>query len=685
MQIKKISLKLLRFFRALKVPKHTKLIIISAIVGIFVGFVSVGFKYLMEYVQHLAFNVEGEKILSELKRLPWYVKLLAPAIGGLIVGLILNFIFQEAKGGGVEEVMSSVATKRGAISFKTVIGKLIASSITIGTGGSAGREGPIVQIGGGIGSSIARWLNLNEEHVKTLVGAGVSAGIAAAFNAPIAGAFFALEIILGDFALNTFSTIIISSVSATVVSRFFFGNQPPFELHYFLNHTYEFGYYIILGVVAGLVCVLFIKSLFFSEHFFSKLKIPVYLKPALGGLLVGIIALQVPEVMGVGYDTIENILKESHKHTIFSYFWLSLFVILIGKIIATASTLGSGGSGGTIVPSLYLGSMVGGILGIIFQQISPGQLNSGAYALVGMSAIIAGTTQAPIMAIMLFFEATGNYQIILPVMIVSIISSLITKYFISGSMYTIKLKSQGINLYEGIEKTVMSTIKASEIMKKNLYTFHVNTSFKKILESFLNVNHQEAFVINDNSQLVGMISLAHMKTIIQDEDVQDYLIAGDLMIDSPPFAFPESNLSYCTELLAQEDVDIIPIVTTEDDKKLTGYITRKDILSIYNLEVMKKNLSGFKFVSKIGEGEQKKYLDLASNYRIESIHVPQDFINKNLRTLDTRKNYNITVIAVQKSNSNSHEIPLPDMKFSKDDIIVIVGETKDIDYFLEMS
>ncbi|MDH5682335.1 MAG: chloride channel protein, partial [Spirochaetota bacterium] len=587
--------------------------------------------------------------------------------------------------------------KRGVIRFKTVLGKLIASSITIGSGGSAGREGPIVQIGGGIGSSVARWLNLNEEHVKTLVGAGVAAGIASAFNAPIAGAFFALEIILGDFALNTFSTIIIASVSATVTSRYLLEllQDTPAVFSpvivdtvkdYSLSHIYEFGFYIILGLIAGLTCVLFIKSLFYSENFFARLKLPAFVKPAIGGLMVGGIALVVPQVIGVGYDTIEGVLSNNtgflNQYSVSGSLWADLLIILGIKIIATSFTLGSGGSGGTIVPSLFLGSVLGAVLGIAFEAILPGQVHSANYALVGMAAIIAGTTQAPIMAIMLFFEATGNYEIILPVMIVSIISSLITKYYIDGSLYTVKLRAQGINLYEGIEKTVMSTITASEIMKKNLYTFHLTTQFKDILDSFLKVQHQVAFVVNDQKELIGTLSLSHMKTVIQDEDMQDLLIAEDLMIEDTPFAYPDSTLSYCTELLSEGEIDIIPIVASETGMHLVGYLTRKDILSVYNLEVMKKNMSGLKFVSQVGEHQQKKYLDLSSNYRVETIPVPESFISQNLITLETRKNYNVTVLAVQKSDSEEHNIPGPETTFQKGDFLVVVAENEDMNHFL---
>jgi CBS domain-containing protein len=299
-----------------------------------------------------------------------------------------------------------------------------------------------------------------------------------------------------------------------------------------------------------------------------------------------------------------------------------------------------------------------------------------------MAAIIAGTTQAPIMSIFLFFEATQNYQIILPVMIVSIISSLITKHLLGGSLYTVKLKQHGINLYEGIEKTVMSTIQVSDIMKQKLYIFNITTPFRVVIESFLNVHHQIAFVVDDDNKLLGTISLSHMRTIIQEDEVMDILIAGDLMVDSAAHAFPDSNLSYCTELLAQGDMDVIPIVKSDTDITLIGYLTRKDILSVYNLEVMKKNLSGFKFVSKVGDGEQKKYIDLSSKYRVECITVPRYFINKTLKELDPRNNYNITILAIESTYSDGHRLPEPGTVFRRGDSLVIVGDSKAMNNFL---
>ena len=347
-----VSLKTLALFERLRLSEHTFMIIIAIIIGVLGGFAGIGIRAMILWISEISYGA-GDNFLENVLNTSWYWILIIPAIGGLIVGPIIYFFAPEAKGHGVPEVMEAILLRGGAIRPRVAFLKAVASAITIGSGGSVGREGPIIQIGSSIGSMVGQFFRIPSKKLKTLVACGAAAGIAAAFNAPIAGALFAVEIILMDFAVAQFSPIVISSVMATVISRSFEGDFAAFIVpKYQLVSTYEIGFYFILGALSGIVSFLFIKALYLSEDYFdNKLMIPEYLKPALGGLGVGIIALVFPQIMGVGYDSINNALYGN-------MIWYIAIALVFIKILATSLTLGSGGSGGIFAPSLFMGAML---------------------------------------------------------------------------------------------------------------------------------------------------------------------------------------------------------------------------------------------------------------------------------------------------------------------------------------
>ncbi|MCK5076585.1 MAG: chloride channel protein, partial [Calditrichia bacterium] len=376
----------------------------------------------------------------------WYWKIIIPVGGSFVVGLIVHFFSKEAKGHGVPEVMEAIALRNGVIRPRVVFAKLFASAIYIASGGSVGREGPVIQIGSAIGSAIGQFLKVNPQRIKTFVACGAAAGIAAAFNAPIAGALFAVEIILGDFAVAQFSPIVISSVVSTVVSRHFIGDFPAFEVPiYELVSPLELGPYALVGIMSGIVALLFIKVLYYFEDMFDDFKLPEYGKTVIGGLIIGTMGIVFPHIYGVGYSTINAALYGKMA-------WQMMGLLIFVKIFATSISLGSGGSGGVFAPSLFLGAMTGGFLGDFIHTWFPTMsASSGAYALVGMGAVVAGATHALITAILIIFELTNDYKIILPLMIACIIATLMTGKFQKESIYTLKLVRRGINIFKGQE------------------------------------------------------------------------------------------------------------------------------------------------------------------------------------------------------------------------------------------
>ncbi|UCD86622.1 MAG: chloride channel protein [Desulfobacterales bacterium] len=438
--------------------------ILAAVVGLAGGFGAIGFRYLIGFFQTVAYG-SGDNLLELARLTPWYFRMWIPALGGLVVGSLVYFLAREAKGHGVPEVMEAVTLRSGMIRKRVVFVKSVVSAICIGTGGSVGREGPIVQIGSAIGSSIGQVLRISAERIRTLVGCGAAAGIAATFNAPIAGSMFALEIVLGDFGLATFSPIVISSVAATAVSRHFLGDAPAFIVPaYQLISAWELPLYVVLGFFCALVAVTFTTVLYRTEDIFDDLKIPEYLKAVLGGLMLGIMGLLFPHILGVGYPAIDLSLMQKLS------WWVMLFLVIF-KILSTSITIGSGGSGGIFAPSLFLGAMAGGFLGTVVHHIFPEVTASpGAYSIVGMGAVVSGTTHGPMSAILILFEMTGDYKIILPLMIACIIGSVASGQLLKDSIYTLKLARRGVNIKAGKEVNVLKSIPVKDVVNSEVET-----------------------------------------------------------------------------------------------------------------------------------------------------------------------------------------------------------------------
>ncbi|HMB67718.1 MAG TPA: chloride channel protein, partial [bacterium] len=454
---------------------------------------------------------------------PWWI-ILIPAAGGLVVGPIVTRAAPETRGHGVPEVMLAVARHRGYIRARVALLKALASAISIGTGGSAGREGPIVQIGSAVGSVVARGLRLNPELVRMFVACGAAGGIAASFNTPIAGVIFALEVILRDFAGRAFATVVISAVTASVVSRSLLGQEAFFHVpKYALGSSWELIPYVALGIVGAFVARLFVVTLYRTEDLFEDLPVPGSLKPALGGLLLGGLAWFLPEVLGTGHPAIERAL---HGELLTG----ALVLLALGKIVATSFTLGSGGSGGVFAPSLFVGAMLGGAFGHGVDRLFPVLgVEPGAYALVGMGVVFAGSTWAAISAILILFEMTRDYELILPMMVACVSAVIVAKQLAPDTVYTRKLRRRGIDLDETMEGP-LSRIRVDEVMTRDVETIDVDTPLADLLRQVGSSDHSGFPVVDAAGRLQGIITYAELRdaTAVAGEDTH-FLIASDVM------------------------------------------------------------------------------------------------------------------------------------------------------------
>lgn len=545
--------------------------IFSILVGLGGGVGAIVFRWLILQFKNLFF-VKGGVALSFMG--PYYVIIL-PAVGGLIVGLLVYFFAREAKGHGVPEVMSSVLISGGKIRPRVAAVKALASSVCIGSGGSVGREGPIIQIGSAIGSTIGQLFKLTEEKTKTLVACGAAAGIAATFNSPLGGIFFALEVILRQYGLRNFSSVVLSSVTATVISRHFLGNQPAFHLPPFeLYNVTDFVYYLVFAFIATFFAWLFIKVLYKSEDLFNKIRMPEYLKPVIGGLCIGIIGVKFPQIFGVGYEVIEASINGE------MILWIIIALVFL-KILATSLTLGSGGSGGVFAPSLYIGALLGEAFGIIVHKIIPGTIiPPGAFALVGMASVFAGTSQAPMSAILLLFEMTGNYKILPPLMITCVLSAMLVRWSSKYSIYTLKLVRRGIDVERHDYSNLIESITVSEAMLTDVITVLQTDTVRKVGLMIKNTNHRGFPVLTNDRLLAGIVTRTDINKALLRGDAEAEvrsIMSKDLIV-----CYPNESLKTAFHKMASKNVGRIPVVKRDNEEHLVGILTRKSLIASYN-------------------------------------------------------------------------------------------------------
>ncbi len=574
--------------------QELNLIFTSMIVGIGAGVGAVIFRYLIRGVEWVGYEWFPSITTSWGKV---YVVII-PAIGGLLVGLLVFHFAREAKGHGVPEVMEAVALRGGRIRPIVAGVKALASSLSIGTGGSVGREGPIVQIGSALGSTIGQALRLPNDRIRNLVACGAAGGIAATFNAPIAGVFFSLEVILGEFSVANFSTVVIASVTSSIIGHAAFGDIPAFSIpmQYQIDSLWEFALYPLLGFLAALVGIVFIKLLYASEDLFARWKAPEWFQPAVGGALLGALALtyplvsgvtweRIPQVFNVGYDVIDSTLQNQMTFKV-------VLVLLILKMLATSLTLGSGGSGGVFAPSLFMGAMLGYAFGSGVNAVAPfATAPPGAYALVGMGAVFAAAAHAPITAVIILFELTGDYRIILPLMLTIVVATLISSRLLKGkSIYTLKLIRRGVHLKSGRDVDLMENVLVSEVMSTELDTVSHDLTITGFSEVLSRRKHRRFPILDASGKLAGLVSAGYLERAIQSNAPRATTVSEigmhyqDLIV-----AYPDESIGEVMMRMSASGRGRLPVVSRSDPRQLVGMIAREDIIRAYQIALARRS------------------------------------------------------------------------------------------------
>ncbi|KAA9155276.1 chloride channel protein [Amycolatopsis acidicola] len=554
----------------------TGLAVLAVAIGAGAGLGAVVFRWLITTFTHLFsghadYSAAGGEAHPWLPALgPWFL-LIAPVLAGLIYGPLVYRFAPEARGHGVPEVMYAVAEKGGRIPAQVTVVKALASALTIGSGGSVGREGPIVQIGSALGSTFGRWFRLPEGRLRILVACGAAGGIAATFNAPMAGPFFAMELILRNFAVESFGAVVLSSVTASVVGRAVFGDVafldlPPFTL----RNPVEYLLFIVLGVVVGACGVLFTKVLYWIEDACDRIwRGPEWLRPAVGGIVLGALLLVLPEMYGVGYPVLQNAVEGKY---VFGF----LLLLLAGKIIATSLTIGIGGSGGVFAPSLFIGAMGGTAFGIAVHAWLPGMTASpGVYGLIGMGAAFAGAARAPITAVIILFELTGQYTIILPLMTAIVVATLTGKALLKqDTIYTLKLRRRGVDIDKRPETRRLAATTVAQVLEPLPEALREDTELRPAARALALSGHGMLPVMGEDGEYHGCVTARAVAEALGDDREETVGALAEL----PPLVTGESSLTDALDALTQASGTGLP-VRDKEAGALTGWISHQGILA----------------------------------------------------------------------------------------------------------
>ena len=556
---------------------------VAACVGLLTGYVAVVFHDAIVTISSLSFI--GLRSFGKTTFIENYWKVLLPfipAVGGLLVGLYNAFVMKARPGHGLASVIKAVAQNDGIIDRKLWIHKSITSVLSIGSGGGGGREAPIVQVGSAIGSTVAQMLRFSPNKTRTLLGCGAAAGLAAVFNAPIGGVMFAVEVLLGDFSVKTFSPIVIAAVIGTVLSRSFLGNSPTFQVpEYALVSNTELLFYCVLGILAGLSAVMFIKIYYALEEWFGRIekrwKIPVWAMPAIGGFMSGVICIWFPGLYGFTYEAISNAVHGNET-------WTNMIGIYLFKPVVAGLSIGSGGSGGMFAPAMKMGAMLGGMFGKLVHMLFPTiTATSGAYALVGMGALTAGIMRAPLTVILILFEVTGQYEIVLPIMFAAVTSSLVARLAYRHSMESYILEKEGVRVGFGIALSVAEHISIANVMKTDYVKFIDSESAENMIDVFFNTPESSFLVTDDQGLFSGIISLDEMRALLR-EDFLTGIIAEDITKKDVPVLYEMSKLDEALKLFEISDYNMLPVLDT-DSGKLLGVVRQEEAFAYYRKQL----------------------------------------------------------------------------------------------------
>jgi CIC family chloride channel protein len=566
-----------RYFRRLRSPDQLAMFILALVLGVAAAYGTIGFRWIIDQVQWGFLGSEGEHLLSLSTTLPRWQILLAPCAGGLLIGLFIRYAMPDRRPLGVADVIEANALKGGRLSLTSGLLAAVTSAASVGVGASVGREGPVVHLGASMAAWVAKRLRLSRAAGVTLLGCGVAAAVAASFNAPIAGVFFALEVVVGHYALSAFAPIVIASVVGTVISRSHYGDFPAFILpEYAIASVWEFAVFALLGVASAAAAMMLMRAIMNVQDLAARIPGPAWLHPAMGGLLVGAIALVFPQVLGVGYETTDLALK--------GQFGLQILLLLFAaKILATAISLGMGFGGGVFSPSLVVGALLGGVFGSVMAGVYPALASStGAYAMVGMGAVAGAVLGAPISTILIIFELTGDYRVTIAVMVAVVIASLITQAFRVKSFFIWQLERRGIDVSVGRERGMLRSMQVRDVMVGDYATIAPDAPVAELRSKLLSAPYGLLMVVGAGGRLEGTVALSDLGEVAFDNSLDDLVKAGDAARRRTHVIEAGENLDAAWKLCTETDEARFPVVESRESMIVVGLLRERDVMLAYH-------------------------------------------------------------------------------------------------------
>ena len=569
-------------------------------------------------------------------------------------------------------MIEAVSLARRPVRVRPAIARVASSISVISTGGSEGREGPIIQIGAALASSLSRRLKVSPERVRILTACGMAAGVAGAYNTPIAATLFVLEVVVGSFAMRLFGPAVVSAVTSTLVVRLLLGDEPVYHVAPFhLESIAEFLPFAVIGLLSGPASALFARSLRQAKKLFERFDLARPLTMALGGAIVGAIGIFLPEVWGNGFEATNRILRGNPT-------LLLLLLLFVGKIISTCATIGSGGVGGVFTPTLMIGATLGGVVAKVCHLAIPGlDAPIGGYALLGMGGTLAGLTRAPLLAIIMIFELTQNTEVLLPMMVVSVAAALSARIFEKDSIYIASLRSAGIVWESTPEATTISTLRVSDIMRTDVKLIPRSTPLSEIIKTFLATRNLYLYVGNEEGRLLGVVDLHDIKDMFPERELGAVVIAEDL-VTPIPVVTPEESLTSVNEKLWFRDLGHLPVVDSPVTNRFLGIVTRRDLLGAIDREVLQRSRLVARvrtFSEEEGEGEMD-YFELPEKHRMIELDVPAVLAGRTMSESGIRSRFGVSVLAVKRRSREGLErrfVPGPDDRFESGDVLIVLG------------
>jgi CIC family chloride channel protein len=536
-------------------------------VGICGAFSSVAFREALNYLQEILLGKSGP--LDEASTtLPWYGRLLMPALGGGIAGTILLLGQRWQEAGKSADYMEAIVLGNGVIRMRATLVKSFSSLASISSGGSLGREGSMVQLASMLGSFCGRFAKCSPARLRLLVACGAAAGIACAYNAPLTGAFFVTEIILGSIAMESIGPLIVASVVATVIARQFLGAQPVYQLpHFGFVPNWQLFAHVLLGVLAGLGAPLFLMLLRAGEKLFARVKLAAPAKLGLGGLIVGVISIGHPEVWGNGYGVVDQVLNNP-------WTWDMLLTILVFKVMATVATTGSGAVGGVFTPTLFMGAVGGALFGELLRRFLPaGHIFVSDFTVVGMGCFLAAMTRAPIMSILIIFEMTHEDTVIMPLMLACVASFFVSRAISADSLYSRQLRANRTE-----SDTPIFLLHVRDLMKRDPISVPENAAFTQVARVLASNTFKHLYVVDSRQRFLGAIALQDLKPFLHETDLPHVVIALDLMREDIPVLASDASLKESLEVFARHDGERLPVLDNSHDRRLVGALAKTDVL-----------------------------------------------------------------------------------------------------------